>query len=214
MWHELRRRWLARRLKDPAFASLFERWDGGELVSIDCETTGLDPARCELLSVGAVPIAGERIRTSERLELMVRPAGGITPELIKIHHIRPTDVARALPPEEAIRRVLAYLGPRPLLGYFVAFDAAVLERYARPLLGCALPNRRIEVSRLYYDWRSRQLPQGANIDLALETILRTLDLPHRFRHDAFGDALMAAMAYLRLKGSWTPAAGPARTGRR
>ncbi|MDX6750868.1 3'-5' exonuclease [Geminicoccaceae bacterium 1502E] len=207
MWHALRRRWLARRLKDPAFAFLFEPWDGGELVSIDCETTGLDARRCELLSVGAVRVAGERIRTSERLELMVRPEGGITAELIKVHHIRPTDVARALPPEEAMRQVLRFIGPRPLLGYFVAFDAAVLERYARPLLGCGLPNRRVEVSRLYYDWRSRQLPQGANIDLGFETIRRTLDLPPHAAHDASGDALMAAMMYLRLKGNWTPPGG-------
>lgn len=204
MWHALRRRWLARRLKDPAFAFLFEPWDGQEVVAVDCETTGLDPRRCELLSVGAVRVRGTRILTSGRLELMVRPEGGITPELVKVHHIRPTDVAAALPPREAMELVLRFIGPRPLLGYFVAFDAAVLERYARPLLGCGLPNRRIEVSRLYYDWRARQLPQGAHVDLGLEAIRKVLDLPPHAAHDASGDALMAAMLYVRLTGGWMP----------
>jgi hypothetical protein len=59
---------------------------------------------------------------------------------------------------------------------------------------------RVEVSRLYYDWRAGQLPPGANVDLRFETIRERLDLPRRAEHDAFNDALIAAMMYLRLKG--------------
>jgi DNA polymerase-3 subunit epsilon len=103
-----------------------------------------------------------------------------------------------------MRRVLDFVGPRPLVGYFLEFDAAMLERYLRPMLGTGLPNRRVEVSSLYYDWRARQLPAGSNIDLRFETIRRQLDLPRHAAHDAFNDALMTAMMYLRLKGGWRP----------
>jgi len=87
------------------------------------------------------------------------------------------------------------------VGYYIDFDIAMLNRYVRRLIGCPLPNRRVEVSSLYYDWRARQLPPGSNIDLRIETIRERLDLPRRAEHDAFNDALMAALIYLRLQHS-------------
>ena len=54
-------RWLARRrLKNPAYAFLFEPRPADEAVSIDCETTGLDRRKAEIVSVAAVPIRGAR----------------------------------------------------------------------------------------------------------------------------------------------------------
>jgi CBS domain-containing protein len=56
----LKRGWQLRRLKDPAYAHLFEDYAGDEAVSIDCETTGLDTRRDQILSIGAVRIRGDR----------------------------------------------------------------------------------------------------------------------------------------------------------
>ena len=199
MLHRLRRVWWRRRLTDPAYASLFDGDAQGELVSLDCETTGLDPRKDEILSVGAIRIRGDVLLTSQRLDILVRPEGVPSAQSVAIHHLRGIDVAAGLPWEEAIRRVLDFVGPRPLVGYYIEFDAAMLGRYVRRLIGCPLPNRRIEVSSLYYDWRASQLPPGANIDLRIETIRERLDLPRRAEHDAFNDALMAALIYLRLQ---------------
>ena len=57
---------------------------------------------------------------------------------------------------------------------------------------------------MYYDWRFRQLPpyqqhDNADIDLRFVTILQTLDLPMRDAHDALNDAVMAALAFIRLR---------------
>ena len=62
-----------------------------------------------------------------------------------------------------------------------------------------LPNRRIEVSALYYDRKTKHLP-GSNVDLRFQAIRADLDLPDLPEHDAFNDALLAAMMYLRLTG--------------
>ena len=43
-----------------------------EWVVLDCETTGLDPHRDEIISIGAVRIVGNRLLTSQRLQLLVR----------------------------------------------------------------------------------------------------------------------------------------------
>jgi len=204
MLQAIARAWYRRRLKDPAFAHLCAPYHGDELVSIDCETTGLDVRRDQILSVGAVKVKGDTILTSQRLDFLVKPKEPVSERTILIHHIRPIDLANAVPVEEAIRRVLDFVGPRPLIGYFLEFDVAMLNKHVKPLLGIPLPNRKIEVSRLYYDWRAPQVPPGGNIDLKFETIRRRLDLPRRATHDAFNDALLTAMMYLRLQGDWKP----------
>lgn len=196
------RRGLARRrLKDPAYAFLFEPVPADEAVCFDCETSGLDPATAELLSIGAVRIKGNRVLSSQRLELMVRPEGTVSAEAIKVNRLREVDVAEGLPVREAVEALLPFIGGRPLVGYYLEFDVAMVNRVVRPWLGIGLPNRQIEVSGLYYDRKVRQAGSHeytGTIDLRFATILRDLGLPERAAHDAFNDALMTALMYVKL----------------
>ncbi len=195
----LRRRWWRRRLKDPAYAFLAEPDPEGELVSLDCETTSLEVASAELLSIAAIRIQGDRILTSAALDLLVRPVVRPSDAGVLIHRLRSADVAGGLSPAEAIERLLHFVGGRTLVGYYLEFDLGVINRYLRPKLGVGLPNPRIEVSALYYDLKTRRLP-GSHVDLGFQAIRADLDLPDLPEHDAFNDALMAAMMYLRLAG--------------
>jgi DNA polymerase-3 subunit epsilon len=198
MLERLRRQWLRRRLKDEAYAFLFDPEPEDELVSIDCETTTLDAKRADLLSVAAIRIQGDRILTSERLELVVRPKGQATEQGVLIHQLRPIDIERGVPADAAIDQVLRFIGSRPLVGYYLEFDIAVLNKHVRPMLGIPLPNRQIEVSALYYDAKAKRLPPDSHIDLRFATIQEELNLPELPEHDPFNDALLAAMVYLRL----------------
>ena len=95
MISSLARFWNKRGLKDDAYASLFEPYEGDELVVFDTETTGLNPKSDEILSIGAVKIGGGKIRTSQSFEIFLKPSGAISAESIKIHHIRPCDLEHA-----------------------------------------------------------------------------------------------------------------------
>ncbi|MDD0810258.1 3'-5' exonuclease [Curvibacter sp. RS43] len=200
----LRRQWGLSRLKDPAFAGLFEPPPPNEWVSLDCETTGLNVRQDEIVSIGAVRIVGNRLMTSERLELLVRPQRGVSAESVRIHRLRERDVAAGLSPEDAVRRLLHFIGSRPLVGYYLEFDVAMLNRLVRPLLGQGLPQPQIEVSALYYDHKFRQLMpyqqhDNADIDLRFATLMADLDLPLRDAHDALNDAVMAGLAFIKLR---------------
>jgi len=186
------------RLRDPELAFLFTPPTDGRVVCLDTETTGLDPRRDRLLSIAALPVAGDRVLTSESLHLTVRPDGPVNPESIRIHGLRARDLEHALPPEAAVDRLLHFIGPRPLLGYYLAFDCAVIERIARPRLGGPLPNERIEVSGLYHDAKQAVIPQGF-VDLRFESMRRDLGIPAFGRHDAFADALTTALMYIKLR---------------
>ena len=200
----LRRGWQQRQLQDSEWRFLFDAPPPGEWVALDCETTGLNTRSDEIIAIGAVRIVGQRILTSERLELLVRPERGVPAESIRVHRLRQQDVQAGVPVEQAMRRLLHFIGARPLVGYYLEFDVAMINRALKSTLGLALPQQKIEVSRLYYDHVFQQLPphkqqEGTEIDLRFATIMRELGLPTRDAHDALNDAVMAALAFIKLR---------------
>ncbi len=187
------------RHRNGPWAGLFEPYRGEEVVSLDCETSGLDPRSADVLSIAAVRINGRRILTSEALDVHLAPPEEMDPESIRVHRLRRADLAGGLGPEEALRKVVEFIGNRPMLGYNVRFDAALLDRYLGEHFGFALPNRLIELSDVYLE-RLGPHDHGAESDLRLETIAGRLDMPvPRGRHTALNDAVFTAALWVRLR---------------
>lgn len=200
----LRRGWQQRQLRDSEWRFLVDAPPPGEWVALDCETTGLNPRSDEIIAIGAVRIVGNRVLTSERMDLLVRPEHGVSAESIRVHRLREQDVQDGVPAEEAMRRLLHFIGARPLVGYYLEFDVAMINRTLKRTLGLTLPQEKIEVSRLYYDHVFQQLPphkqqENTDIDLRFATIMDALGLPTREAHDALNDAVMAALAFIKLR---------------
>ncbi|MGZ5784544.1 MAG: 3'-5' exonuclease [Ramlibacter sp.] len=201
-WGALKREWLLYHLGDPRFRFMWDAPPPGEWVALDCETTGLNVHRDEIISIGAVRIVGDRLLTSERLELLVRPERQISAESVRVHGLLESDVAQGLPPDDAMMQLMRFIGSRPLVGYYLEFDVAMINRAIFPLLGMGLPQPKIEVSAMFYEYKSRQLPpyqHGGNIDLRFATMMQELDLPLRAAHNALNDAVMAALAFVKLR---------------
>ncbi len=185
-------------LRDPAFRFLFDEPPPGEAVAIDCETTGLNTRRDDIVTVAAVIIRGSRILASERFEAVVRPRAKMKAEAIKVHRLREGDVAGGRTMEEVLPELMRFIGSRPLVGYYLEFDVAMVNRHVRRMLGIGLPNPRIEVSGLYHERKYGNAPPGTQVDLRFAAILADLGLPILDQHHAFSDALMTAMMYVAL----------------
>ena len=198
----LHRGWMLYHLVDAHFAFMYDAPPDNEWVALDCETTGLDVHRDQIISIGAVRIVGNRLLTSQRLELLVRPERALKAESVRVHRLREQDVAQGIEVAQAMRLLLDFIGSRPLVGYYLEFDVAMLNREIWPLLGVRLPQPKIEVSAMYYDFKNRQLPaqqRGGNIDLRFATMMNDLALPLRDAHDALNDAVMAGLAFIKLR---------------
>jgi DNA polymerase III subunit epsilon len=193
----LRARSQRHRVKEERFLSLFETYEGRELVCFDCETTGLDPQTAEIISLAAIKICDNRILTSDVLEMVIRPQGEVSEESIKIHQLRNIDVKRGIDIKQAMERFLDFIGRRTLVGYFLEFDVAMVNKYVDPLFGVRLPNKQVEVSAVYHDLKIGLIPRK-RLDLRFNTMMRELDLPVMGKHDAYNDALMTAMMYVKL----------------
>ena len=176
---------------------MHEAVEAEEVISLDLETTSLDPRRADVLSIGAVLVRRGKLVMGERLELYVEPPPSLDAESIRIHKAAPRRPEGQLQLEQALRQLLAFIGDRPLLGYYLSFDVAVLNRHLRQLFDRQLHNPSIEISSLYHRKVSRHFPD-AHIDLRFDTLARALDVPVSGRHTALGDAQAVALMFMRL----------------
>ncbi len=189
-----------KRLKDERFAFLFEPPSDDFVICFDCESSSLDTKQAEILSLAAVCVDGNKVLTSRRVELFVKPESPLDIETIKKLHLRECDLENGIEVNTAIIQFLEFIGSRPLVGYFVDFQIEMINKYLKPLLGIELPNPQIDVSGLFYDKKygvnNTRLPQ---VDLRFDSIMQELELPHLGKHDAYNDSLMIALMYIKLQ---------------
>jgi DNA polymerase-3 subunit epsilon len=162
-----------------------------ELVCLDIETTGLDPATVDMLSIGWVLIRGGRVDLSTAECLVVKPSGelGDSPS---IHGLTDSVVDQGMSPDEAIERVVEALTGRVLVVHHAGLDKRLLDRFCKQRYGdkllvpvidtLALENRRKSRHHHLEDTRSLRLPD-----------LRThYHLPWYRGHDCLVDAISTA----------------------
>ncbi|RXJ90323.1 DNA polymerase III subunit epsilon [Arcobacter sp. CECT 8983] len=198
MFQKLINSWKKKKLLDRKYEYLFDEPPKDEYVCLDCETTGLNPKKDEILSIGAVHIKKNKILMRKTLNIFVKPSMKITEESIKIHQIRPIDLENGKDPKEAILELLEFIGNRPIVGYYIKFDIAMISKYTKELIGVSLPNRQVEVSSMYFK-RKKRSSDYEFVDLKFDTILKELDIPELGKHDALNDAIMTSMIFLKLR---------------
>ena len=203
MFNNFFKNWNRKKLKDNKYDFLFDEATKNEYVCLDCETSGLNPRKDEILSIGAVHIKDNKILMRKTFNIFLKPSNNIAAESIKIHHIRAIDLENGMDPKDAILQLLEFIGSKPIVGYYIKFDVAIISRYTKKFIGINLPNETIEVSSMYYKTRKKSSDYEF-IDLKFDTILKNLNIPALGKHDALNDAIMTSMMFLKLK-DLTPA---------
>jgi DNA polymerase-3 subunit epsilon len=188
--------WIA--LNDRKFAFLFDKMGTDEVVSIDCETTGLNPKKDDIVSIAAVKISNKRILTSEAYRVTVNPEAHMGGDSIRIHQIRKSDVEAERPIRKVLPDLLHFIGNRPLVGYWTDFDVRMINKDVFAMLNIGLQNPVIDVCDMYFDRKYGNAPPGTKLDLRFAAILEDLNLPPLQAHDAFNDAVSTAQMYLIL----------------
>lgn len=201
MFQQLRRASDRRRHSQGEFAELFLPWSateqGAQRVALDCETTCLDTDQAELVSLAAVRFDARRVETSSALSLRLQCPMGLEADSIRIHRLRGIDLQGGEALGDALRQLLGFIGNRPLVGWCIDFDVAVINRHLRPRLGFDLPNQRHDLARDYLK-RCRHVQPDSAPDLRFEAMAEALKVPVIGRHSALGDAVTSALMAQRL----------------
>src|SRR5690606_36524201 len=201
--HAIRRWWLRRKAGNGEWACLLRPAPPGEWVSLDLETTGLDPRQDQILSLAAVPVRDGRVLVSQRFERRIRVQRAFGIESIRHHRITPEEAARGVAVGAAVREFTPWLEGRTLLGYHLGFDLAMLAPHVRALTGFALPNPRVDLAASFAA-RARRAQPNVPPNLDFQHIAATLGVPVLARHSALGDAVTVGLCWLALQGSRAP----------
>ncbi|OSI11176.1 3'-5' exonuclease [Neisseria zoodegmatis] len=187
-----------KKLTDPHYNFLFDEHPD-EWVSFDCETTSLDVKEAEILSIGAVKIRKNQVLVSESFYVLVKPENPMKAANISVHGLRPKDLSDGIPVQEAIKQLLEFIGGRGLVGYYLEYDVAMVNKFLKPMIGIKLPNPQTDVSSLFHRWQQKQNIHDGYVDLRMDTMLKKLKLTGLPRHDALNDSISVALMYLLLK---------------
>ncbi|MBZ0263619.1 3'-5' exoribonuclease [bacterium] len=94
-------------------------------VSIDLETTGLDPKKCRILEFGAVRY--EDGKETERFSELVAITESVPPEITQITGITDADLIGKKSLKQLFRPFVDFVGSSPVVGQNVRFDIGFIE---------------------------------------------------------------------------------------
>src|SRR5574340_535038 len=96
------------------------------LVTIDLETTGLDPQKDAIIEIAAVRFSGARVEAE--WSTLINPGRPIPPLITQLTGIT-NDMVRTAPPLKAvIQDLAAFVGTSPVVGHNVRFDLGFLQK--------------------------------------------------------------------------------------
>ena len=169
-----------------------------EIVAIDLETTGLDPEKDEILSIGLVHIKDWGVQLSSSWHSIVRVDKAIPGETAVIHHITDDQSAAGAPLEELLPVVLERLAGRAMLVHYSPIEqnflnAACQKLYGAPFVAAIIDT--LEIAQRAYQVRNHSIQPG---DLRLFNLRPRYNLPQYKAHNALNDALATAEVFLAL----------------
>ena len=163
-----------------------------DFVSLDIETTGLDPKSARVVEIAATRVRAGRIEKAEQFSALVNPKMPIPKSSTAIHGITDNDVADAASFRQVAVDFAEWAGSCLFIGYGSDFDSAILKmEHARCNMFWSAP-RILDVFRLVPLTSIRVENYG------LETVARKLGKSTRDRHRALSDAVMTAEVFLTL----------------
>ena len=90
------------------------------IISLDLETTGLDPKKDAIIEIGAVKFEGDRV--VDEFDQLVNPGRRIPDFISQLTGINNAMVARQPALRDVIPDLEAFIGSDPILGHNVRFD--------------------------------------------------------------------------------------------
>lgn len=169
-----------------------------EIVSIDLETTGLDPKKDDILSIGMVSIDHFSIKLSTAWHRIVRVQQAIPGESAVIHQITDDQSAAGAPIDELLPEVLERLAGRPMLVHYSPIEQNFIDAACRRLYGApfVIPIiDTLEIGQRVFERRNHLIQPG---DLRLFNLRPRYNLPRYKAHNALSDALATAELFLAM----------------
>jgi DNA polymerase-3 subunit epsilon len=168
-------------------------------VALDFETTGLDPLRDGIVSIGLVPLTLNRIYSSKAQSYLVKPRIQLKDSSVIVHGITDSAIAQAPDLEQCIEPLLQALAGKVVLAHHLPIERAFLyhglmsrinEGVVFPMIDTLALERGFTQSGLKGWWRSMTTQTKPSLRLA--DCRQRYQLPAYQPHHAVTDAMACA----------------------
>ncbi len=174
------------------------------IVALDMETTGLDPKKDAILSIGLVEIRGLRIQLSSAWEQVIKVRRDLPAESVVIHRITDDAKEQGRPLEEVLPELLERLKGKIMLVHFRHIEQNFLDAACRRLYGAPFVIPIIDTLELGQRVFERQNHSIQAADLRLFNLRPRYNLPRYEAHNALNDALATAELFLAMIADMAP----------
>jgi DNA polymerase-3 subunit epsilon len=191
------------------FPDIGERVDAIPILAVDFETTGLSPAKDQILSIGHIGIENNEIRLASACHTVIQTCGDLAEENVVIHQITDDIKYQGESIRDAVEDLLQALAGKVMLVHFARIEKSFLEKACVQLYGMApvfpiidtlmIAKRRLDKRSVPYD------PS----ELRLFTLRERYSLPRYNAHNALSDALATAELFFAEVGKMSGRNAPA-----
>lgn len=157
-------------------------------ISIDLETTGLNPKQDKIIEIGAIKV--EEGKITDTFSQLLNPGRKLEERIVELTGITDRDLEGKPYVEDVFPKLMDFLGDYPLLGHSVLFDFSFLKK--------AAVNQKLTFEKQALD--TLKIARKFLADLehrSLDYLCEYYGIPHH-AHRALADAEATHMLYLRL----------------
>jgi DNA polymerase-3 subunit epsilon/ATP-dependent DNA helicase DinG len=155
------------------------------IVSLDIETTGLDPQADAIIEIGAVRFNGSRIE--DEFSTLINPGRHIPEFITRLTEINDEMVRQAPRLHDILDELASFIGDAPILGHNVQFDLSFFRKYKVFDLSQSIDT---------YEMAAVLLPSASHYNL--KSLAQALGIPAGIWHRGLEDAKTAQAVFQKL----------------
>jgi DNA polymerase-3 subunit epsilon len=167
-------------------------------VVVDTETTGFDPRRDRIITIGALAVIDGEILLEDSFEAMLKIA--YNNSSVTVHGITRDEAMDGMDELEALELFLDYLRDGVMVGHHIRHDVQALDFACGKHFDVSLKNLSLDTMDLTlllmddHAFAGRPIPEGFTLD----SLCEMFGVKAHDRHTAGGDAFLTAQIFLRL----------------
>lgn len=167
-------------------------------VVLDSETTGLNPLKDRIVTIGAIAVVNHEILIEDSYEALLKVE--YNSAAVTIHGVTREESLAGLDEPEALQQFLKYLGDGVIVGHHIGHDVDTFNAGYERHFGFRMENVSLDTMALtlHLERDGAFAGRDAIQQFSLDALCTLFDIIPHDRHTAPGDAFMTALVFQRL----------------
>ena len=167
-------------------------------VVLDSETTGLNPRKDRIVTIGAIAVLNYEILIEDSFEALLKVE--YNSSAVTVHGVTRDESLAGLDEPEALDQFLRYLGNGIIVGHHIAHDVNTFNAGYERHFGFQMENASLDTMELTLHLERDGAFAGRDTiqDFSLDALCALFNIIPHDRHTAPGDAFITALVFQRL----------------